>query len=265
LLDSIPAEVTVAALAYLVVAATIYPHEASHTPVWHRSAGALPLFSPAGWWHTLVSLPLLLCLTLGWVWRLALWTRLLWLISRLDLRLVASHPDRAGGLSFVGHSVRAFAVVALALATIVAGRSAHTVLAGGGLPTPQLHFNIGVMATIMALFVAPLLAFTPTLVRARRRGAFEYGALANRLGQSFERKWLGPGAAVDAGSLEQPDFSATTDLYQVASNVYAIRFVPVEPKDLLPLAVAMLLPFAPVVLLAVPFEVILTQLKRLLV
>ena len=101
----------------------------------------MPIYSLAGWWHTLVSVPLLLLLIFGWCWRLALWTRLLWLIARLELRLVASHPDRCAGLSFLGHSVRAFAIVALALAVIVAGRSAHMSLLGGGLPTPYFLAN----------------------------------------------------------------------------------------------------------------------------
>jgi hypothetical protein len=40
--------------------------------------------------------------------------------------------------------------------------------------------------------------------------------------------------------------SATTDLFQVASNVDALRFVPIGLKDIIPLAVSMLLPFVPV-------------------
>jgi hypothetical protein len=32
--------------------------------------------------------------------RLALWFFFLWRVSRLELRLVPTHPDRAGGLGF---------------------------------------------------------------------------------------------------------------------------------------------------------------------
>ncbi len=55
-------------------------------------------FSLAGWWHLLVSLPLLLILFFGWIWRLALWARFLFLMSRLNLRLIPAHPDNVGGL-----------------------------------------------------------------------------------------------------------------------------------------------------------------------
>jgi hypothetical protein len=263
LLASPAAEVVVVVLAYLVAAASAFSYPPDQLPVWAQPTGGMPRLSLAAWWHTLVSLPLLLILIFGWLWRLALWTRLLWRVSRLRLRLVASHPDHCAGIGFLGRSVRAFAIVAMALAVIVAGRSAHIVLTGGAFPTPHLYFNVGLLMTILALFVAPLLVFMPPLVDAWRRGTLEYGALANQVGHAFERKWL-DGHKTDSSALEKPDFSATTDLYSVAANVYAMRFVPVDLKDLIALALAMLVPFIPVVLLAFPLDVIWKQVKSLL-
>jgi hypothetical protein len=262
LLQSPAAEFAVIVLAYLVTFASVISHSLDQLPAWAQPLGGMYRYSLAGWWHMLVSVPLLLLLIFGWFWRLALWTRLLWLTSRLDLRLVASHPDHCAGLGFLGHSVRAFAIVALALAVIVAGRSAHLVLAGGALPTPNVYFNAGLLVTIMVLFVAPLAVFTPSLTQAWRRGTFEYGALGGQVGQAFERKWLGQQA--DRGALEKPDFSATTDLYSIVANVHAIRFVPVDLKDMIAIVAAMLAPFVPVVLLAFPVDVIWAQIKKLL-
>ena len=48
------------------------------------------------------------------------------------------------------------------------------------------------------------------------------------------------------------------------ANVHAIRFVPVDLKDLTTIVVAMLLPFVPVVLLAFPLDAIWAQIKSLL-
>jgi hypothetical protein len=264
LLQSRSAEVVAFAFAYLIVLATILSYQREDLPAWAVSAGITPFFSPAGWWHMLVSLPLLLVLIVGWLWRLAVWTRLLWLVSRLDLQLVASHPDHCAGLGFLGQSLRAFAPVAMAFAAIAAGRSAYMVLSGSGLPTPQLAFNIGLMLGLMALFAAPLLAFMPTLTHVWRRGALSYGALADEAGHAFEHKWLGT-PHVDRGTLlEKPDFSAINDLYAVVANVHAIRFVPVGIKDLIMLAAATLLPFVPVVLLAFPLDEIWRSVGRLL-
>lgn len=264
LLDSTAAEIAAFALAYLVAVLSVVSYLPEEIPVWHKSAGIVPGYSAAGWWHVLVSLPLLLVLIFGWLWRLALWARLLWLISRLDLRLIASHPDHAAGLGFVGHSLSAFSIVALALATIAAGRSAHLVLLDGALPTPYLLFNLGFLAFLLALFVAPLLVFTPMLLLVWQRGTIEYGALAVRIGEAFEGRWLDRGGSVDRAALEKPDFSATADLYSVASNVGAIRFVPFDLKNLIALTIALLLPFGPVVLLAIPIKTILQSLQKLL-
>lgn len=263
LLNSTAAEIAVFALAYLVALLSVVSYAPDRIPVWHKSADVVPGYSAAGWWHLLVSLPLLLVLIFGWFWRLVLWARLLLRISRLDLRLMASHPDHAAGLGFVGHSLSAFSIVALALATIAAGRSAHIVLLGGALPTPNLLFNAGFLVFLMALFVAPLLVFTPTLLRVWQRGTMQYGTLAVCVGEEFESKWLNRGN-IDRGALEKPDFSATTDLYSVVSNVYAIRLVPVDLKNLIALAVALLIPFVPVLLLAIPINTILQSLQKLL-
>lgn len=124
LLNSTAANIVVVAIAYLTVAAAVWSHPPDAIPVWHKTAGGY--FSAAGWWHVLVSMPLLVALVLGWIWRLVLWTRLLWRISCLDLQLVASHPDHTAGLGFFGHSVRAFSFVAFALTAIAAGRSAQS-------------------------------------------------------------------------------------------------------------------------------------------
>ncbi len=161
--------------------------------------------------------------------------------------------------------MRAFVIVALAPVTIAAGRSAHTVLVGGSLPTSQLVFNAGLLLSLAALVTAPLLVFTPTLMQAWRRAAFDYGALAERMGIAFEDKWLRPSQHVDLDRvLEQQDFSATTDLYAVVANIYEMRLIAIDVKSLVMLLGAMLLPFVPVVLLAVPMNDILSGLKALL-
>lgn len=262
LLQSSTASVVAIGLAYGVVLATALSHSLDQLPLWARPVAGVPRYSLAGWWHMLISLPLLLVLIFDWFWRLALWTRLLWLIARLDLRLVASHPDHCAGLSFLGHSVRAFAIVALGFATIFAGRSAHLVLTGGELPTPYFIFNIAALLAICALFVAPLLVFSPILTQAWRQGTFTHDAFAHRVGQAFERKWLG--ANTDQDALDAPDASAVADLSSVVANVHAMRFVPVSLKDLTTIAIAMLLPFVPAVLLAFPIDVIWAQIKSLL-
>jgi hypothetical protein len=65
--------------------------------------------------------------------------------------------------------------------------------------------------------------------------------------------------------LERNDFSAATDLYQVVDRVLAMRFVPVDRVNLIMLAVATLLPFVPVALVALPFDQLIGLLMGVLV
>jgi len=264
LFNSSTAEIVIIALAYFLAATALVSLPTEQVPAWIRPGSVVPVYSLAGWWHILVSLPLLLIAILTWMWRLALWTRLLWLIARLDLHLIASHPDRAAGLGFLAISVRGFLVVTASFGLIAAGRSANIVLLGGALPTQQFALTVGMLLIVGALFVAPLLVFTPKLTKAWRDGALEYGTLAHRLGSAFEDKWLGGDKGIEQTALEKPDFSATTDLYAITANVYALRLIPIDILSLVMLGSAMLLPFIPVALLAVPLDVIWSGVKSLL-
>jgi hypothetical protein len=203
-------------------------------------------------------------LILGWLWRLCLWIRFLWHMSWMDLRLIPSHPDHMAGLAFVAYSARAYAIVGAALATIAAGRVANAALHESGTLTEQRNLVFGTVASVVIMFAGPLLVFSAKLLREWRRGSFEYGALASALGYEFERKWFSRDRKIGKDILDVPDFSSATDLYQVVSNVYAMRLIALDLKSLLLLAGAALLPFVPIALSEMPIDVFLKQVKALL-
>jgi hypothetical protein len=264
LLNSKLAEISVILLAYSVSVVLIRVISLETIPAWHMMTMEHLSFSWAGWWHILVSIPLFLILFLGWLWRLFLWAVLLWRVSRLDLHLVPAHPDLSGGLQFVGSSLRAFPLLSFALGAAVAGGVANRVVHQGMHLIDFKYIIATLVVVILILFVAPLMAFTRTILRARRRGIFEYGALAGAVGRQMEGKWLKSGGGVDEGALDVQHFSATTDLYQVVSNVYQIKSVPLDLQDLVAVVVAVLLPFVPVLLYEIPLNVIVPDLMKLL-
>jgi hypothetical protein len=116
---------------------------------------------------------------------------------------------------------------------------------------------------VLLLVVGPLVVFARPLRLARRRGIFEYGALATGVGQQFESKWL-LRSHVDEGALEVPDFSATTDLYQTVSNVREMRSLPVDLKSVRALVVAALAPFVPIAMMVLPVKTVLKDVVKLL-
>jgi hypothetical protein len=243
--DSTIVEILIA-IAGFVLAATFWTVPAPLLPAWHHAAPGIA--SAASWWHQFVSLPILMLLLLSWLWRLCLWARFLWKVSRLDLLLIPSHPDGAAGLKFIGLSLEALVLPAFALSSVIAGPLANRVTQGGAqiaaFRAPVLAFAV----LLQVLLAGPLLLFTGKLLSTMHQGMLAYGAMARDLGLRLEQRWVGKPMRDD--TLDANDFSATTDLYSIVSNVYAMNIVPVSLRNLVIIVTATLLPFLPVVLLA---------------
>jgi len=95
--------------------------------------------SPAGYWYAYVSIPVFQFLLLRWYFRIFIWARALWQISRLDLHLVPTHPDRAGGLGFLGESAAAFMPLLLSQGALLAGNIANHIFYAGKTLLDFLH------------------------------------------------------------------------------------------------------------------------------
>jgi hypothetical protein len=232
-------------------------------PAWQLASNGYSL-SLAGWWHLVISLPLMLGLILGWLWRLIIWSRFLSAVARLGLRMVAAHPDQAAGLQFVAYSPRMFASVGFAISIVVAGTMANGVLHHGLSPLDHPAIPVVTAAVIAILFLSPPFVFTRLLVTAWRQGVFKYGDLASRVGKEFEEKWMGPGAHVDSSALSDPDFSSTTDLYSIVANVYNMRLTLFDYQGAIAIVVAALVPFIPVWLSVIPLKTLSKDLIGLL-
>jgi hypothetical protein len=101
-------------------------------------------------------------------------------------------------------------------------------------------------------------------LRAWQRGTLQYSAIAASLGRQFEKKWLRGGAAINEETLGVPDFSATTDLYQVVSNVYEVRLMPISVVSLGILVGMTVIPFLVLALMFTPIDVIVNRIASLL-
>lgn len=77
--------------------------------IWYAIGAASELqLSPAGVWLAYISLPVYQFIFLRWLFRICVWAWFLWSVSCLDLYLLSTHPDKAGGLGFLSQSARAF-------------------------------------------------------------------------------------------------------------------------------------------------------------
>jgi len=263
LLEPILADLIVVVLALCLSLLWTYSAPNYLVPAWYRGTGAA-MRSAAGGWHMLVSLPLLLVLLLGWIWRVATWAYFLWLTSKLDLRLLPTHPDRAGGLLFVGNSTRAFALPASGLSVIAAGAVAGQVAYEGASLLAFKYLLVGLFALVVIIFASPLMVFSRKLYARWWEARLQYGMLALQAGIALQRRWADRPALGD-DLLNTASFEALNNLYAVAGNVYQMRFVPLDKRSAYSLIEAALMPFLPVLLLAVPPEELLQRIRGFLI
>lgn len=264
LMNGTLAEVVAILAAYSIAFVLVRHLPALGMRPWYLTADGTAM-SLAGWWYSFVSLPLLLILFFGWLWRIVLWGRFLIRIAAMKLRLIAAHPDRASGLKFLNSSLVAFMPLAFTFGVITAGASANQVFYNGATIDNMEMLAVGLITVVLILFVGPLLIFVFKLHAKKVEGIYSYGSLADDVGRQFEEKWLRNYEEFRSGALEAPDFSATTDLYQVVGNVHDMKLFPFELRAVVSLVVAALLPFIPVVLMMMPIKLIVTELAKLLV
>jgi hypothetical protein len=231
---------------------------------WHVLPGTAGALSLAGWWYALVSLPIFLFLLYRWGWRLIVWAVLLWRTSRLDLRLLPTHPDLAGGLGFLAVVHVRLGLLVFAFGAVLSASVAERWLFLG-VPVARyqgLLLGFAVLWPLLAL--APLFAFTGKLIGCRTRGLLEYGALADRYTQEFDTKWLRGGGPEGEKLLGTADLQSLADLANSFAVIRKMRPFPFDSLTVLVLVAAALLPMAPLLFAVMPLADIVEKIIRFL-
>lgn len=264
--NSMTAELALVALVYGVGISLVWRHYSSLTDAtWYAvPVGDAMKLSWAGWWYGYVSLPLFQFLLVRWYYRLFVWARFLWQVSRIDLSLVPTHPDRLAGLGFLSGTVYAFVPLLVAHGAMLAGMIASRILhLGAGLTEFKIEIGV-IVAFVLCIVFGPLLVFAPKLSAAKRRGLGEYGTLAERYVREFDTKWLRDAARRDKALIGSADIQSLADLDASFDIVRTMRIVPVTRDAILQLAAATLVPLLPLALTMMPFEELLKRLFGIL-
>ncbi len=260
--NSVLAEVLLIGIVYGVGVLFIWRHYvALDTATWYAtgSAGGSQL-SLAGMWFGYVSLPFFQFILCRWYFRLFIWARFLWQVSRIELSLLPTHPDHLGGLSFISGQIYAFTVLAVAHGALLAGNLANRIFFLGA-ALPDFKVEIAVLVVfMMSVVLGPLLFFAPQLAQAKRKGSREYGVLAERYAREFDAKWLRGGAPANEPLLGSSDIQSLADLGNGFQVVREMRIVPIKRDDLLRLVGATLAPIVPLALTMMSLEELLKKL-----
>jgi len=219
----------------------------------------------AGYWYAYVSIPMLQFLFLRWYMRLGIWFWMLFRTSRLNLRLTAAHPDRAGGIGFLGKGSYAFSPILFAQGTLLSGLIASRVLFQGQHLQEFKMEAVGLISFMVLCVLGPLTMFMPLLERIKRRGLFEFGILANRYVFGFEDKWI-RGNSGDTGELlGTGDIQSLADLGNSYGVVSDMRIVPFGLVDVGRLVAATAAPLVPLTLTIFSLEELISRLVKILV
>ncbi len=265
-LDSVWVELLLIALVYTVGVNGVWRHvTALHMSTWYGDfEGGRRIPSAAGWWLGWVSIPLLQFLLLRWYYRLLVWWRLMWQVSRMGLELQPLHPDRCGGLGFLGLLSMAFTPFLFAEGALMSGQIASQIFfADATLPQFKVEL-LAVVVVAVFVIVGPLLMFAPALAQAKRLGLGRYGTLGTLYARAFERKWLGGSAPADEPLIGTGDIQSLADLGNSYATLNDMRVVPFDTRSILRLAIAVLAPIAPLLLTMISMDQLVSQMLKVL-
>jgi hypothetical protein len=260
--NSVLAEVLLIAFVYIVGVLIIWrQYTALATATWYAvPTGEGLRLSLSGMWYSYVSMPVFQFLLMRWYFRIFIWMRFLWKVSRIDLSLVPTHPDRVGGLGFLSNTVYAFTPLAVAHGALLAGNIANRIFYLEA-ALPQFKAEIAVLVLfVLCLVLGPLLLFAPQLAEAKRKGNREYGTLAERYVREFDTKWLRGGAPADEPLVGSGDIQSLADLNNSLEVVRTMRIAPITKEAILRLVAATLAPLLPLALTMMPLEELLKKL-----
>jgi hypothetical protein len=216
-------------------------------------------------WVRFVARPVFTFLGFLWIWRLVLIGILSLRLAKLDLALVPTHPDRAGGLGMLEYVPMSFSLLAFAVSSVIAEGLAHAIR-HHGMAVAELQVPIAVLlAVLLIVLLAPLLPFTGTLGRHRWGGLYEYGALVGRHGRSVRTKWILGAGEVDSTLLDAAELGPVIDTISMYDCVRGMRPTVIGKRSLIVIALAVLLPMLPVVAMEIPLKEVLLKLLGVLV
>ncbi|HEU4712912.1 MAG TPA: hypothetical protein VFS76_15160 [Pyrinomonadaceae bacterium] len=235
---------------------TVLSADTWYAPV---SSGGAAL-SLAGLWYSYASLPIFQFLLIRWYFRIFIWARFLWQVSRIKLALVPTHPDRVGGLGFLSTAVYAFSMLVVAHGAMVSSQIANRIFFLGA-NLRQFEGEIAAVAILLLCVIfGPMLVFVPQLAEVKRTGLREYGTLAETYVRDFDRKWLRSPERNDEVLIGSADIQSLADLANSFEVVRSMRLVLITRDAVLQLGVALFLPMLPLLLTMMPLKELLTRL-----
>ncbi len=261
--DSLLPEFTILLLLILHTA-TSYKGLIDAMPWLSRASSTGLHLTAAGWYGVLVSSSIFQFLFGVMLWKWLLWTFFAFKLSRRNLKLVPTHPDRHGGLGFLGLTSAAFAPIAFSATAVIAATWRNEILYHGAHLADFKLPAIVLVAVTALVALGPLAFFVPRLADLRRKGILEYGVLGQRDSTEFHEKWILHRVGNQTDSPASRESTAVANFGRVYESIEKMNSFPADKGALYTLAAAVFIPALPMILAEVPFAVLLSGLLKAL-
>lgn len=253
-------------IGYLLTVSWVLPEMYNDRDTWH-AMGPIVQSQPFSWtglrflitqspqpltWPGLLELgfvgPLTTYWWVRWSWKIGIWSWYLYRLSRLRLNLVASHPDKTGGIGFLSDVQTKFGFVILAYGiSYVAPTIGYKLAFEGATMAVFSVWGYAVSFVIGAplLFTIPLFMFTKQLYQAKTCAMKIFQERSMERALVFEEKWQ---KACSSGNYELMGSNELTGLKaldQVYVHIHAMRVVPFDLRSFLELVGSALGPMIP--------------------
>lgn len=260
--DSRVAEIMVLALTYVATYNAVSGFSFQSGSTWFRPVPGQGL-TPVGYWYAFVALPIFQFLIFRWIYRMVVWSRFLWKVSKLDLLLTPTHPDAAGGLAFLGKGLIPFGVILFALSAVVSSAIASRILFSGAKLEDYQWSYLALFVLALVVFAGPMLIFAPKLLALKQRGLMEYGTLGSEYTQAFHRRWVEKSDPTEEPLLGTGDIQSLADLGNSFEIIRKMKVLPMQSSDFIAIVLPGLIPALPLAATVMPLGEIVKSLLKL--
>jgi hypothetical protein len=235
----------------LVITAAVYgvQHRAPR-PVtnWQYAAADSKALSAAGWWFFYVAVPIWQFMLLRWFWQVLIYCNFLLNTAKLNLKLIPTHPDEMAGLRFLSIGQIWLLPFVFALSAVFSSSLGGKIVFEGA-DFLKFKYDIAAFVVVACLFIiGPLVVFTPKLLKAKRTGMLEYGTIASRYVEAFERKWLLGENPQNEQFLGSADIQSLADLAGSYQVIKRMRPVPFDLPFVIKVLATIIMPILPLLL-----------------
>jgi hypothetical protein len=216
--------------------------------------------TPAGWYAVSVSATVFQFLLGLGLWKWLLWALFAFRFSRLDLQLIPTHPDRHGGLGFLGLAPIAFAPISFAASAAIGSTWRHDILVHGARLASFKLPALVLLILVALIALGPLAFFSPRLGALRRQGILDYGALGQIHSTGFHDKWIHHRTGHEAELLTAEEISTLCDYGGSYEKLKGMTPFPADRGAYVALAASVVVPMLPAVIAVVPLIVVVKDL-----